>query len=143
MRASVGTSLIWDSPFGALHVDYAYPISKNKYVTFTDEDREKMCHVARFDAKNPHFDFKDDSEDKRRTATDLVRRMADTWVKPVYERLEAGGTGDAGDSGGDSGDSSDEGRRQATDHPLYEVLKSSPNPLMDSMAFREGRAGGP
>jgi outer membrane protein insertion porin family len=31
VRASVGTSLIWDSPFGPLHVDYAYPISKNKY----------------------------------------------------------------------------------------------------------------
>jgi len=31
VRASVGTSLIWDSPFGALHVDYAIPLSKTNY----------------------------------------------------------------------------------------------------------------
>jgi outer membrane protein insertion porin family len=30
-RASVGGSLIWDSPFGALRVDYAYPIAKQPY----------------------------------------------------------------------------------------------------------------
>jgi outer membrane protein insertion porin family len=30
-RASVGSSLIWDSPFGALRVDYAYPIAKQSY----------------------------------------------------------------------------------------------------------------
>jgi len=28
VRSSIGSSLIWDSPFGALRVDYAYPISK-------------------------------------------------------------------------------------------------------------------
>jgi outer membrane protein insertion porin family len=31
VRSSVGASLIWDSPFGALHVDYAIPTSKTKY----------------------------------------------------------------------------------------------------------------
>jgi outer membrane protein insertion porin family len=31
VRASVGASLIWDSPFGALRVDYAYPIAKQPY----------------------------------------------------------------------------------------------------------------
>jgi outer membrane protein insertion porin family len=31
LRASVGASLIWDSPFGALRVDYAYPIAKQPY----------------------------------------------------------------------------------------------------------------
>ena len=31
LRASVGGSLIWDSPFGALRVDYAYPIAKQNY----------------------------------------------------------------------------------------------------------------
>jgi outer membrane protein insertion porin family len=30
-RAAVGASLIWDSPFGALRVDYAYPIAKQPY----------------------------------------------------------------------------------------------------------------
>jgi outer membrane protein insertion porin family len=28
VRSSVGASLIWDSPFGPLHVDYAVPLSK-------------------------------------------------------------------------------------------------------------------
>ena len=31
IRASVGGSLIWDSPFGALRVDYAYPVAKQSY----------------------------------------------------------------------------------------------------------------
>jgi outer membrane protein insertion porin family len=31
LRASVGGSLIWDSPFGALRVDYAYPVAKQSY----------------------------------------------------------------------------------------------------------------
>jgi outer membrane protein insertion porin family len=31
VRASVGTSLIWDSPVGALHVDYALPVAKTSY----------------------------------------------------------------------------------------------------------------
>jgi outer membrane protein insertion porin family len=28
LRASTGVGLVWDSPFGALQVDYAYPIAK-------------------------------------------------------------------------------------------------------------------
>jgi outer membrane protein insertion porin family len=31
IRASVGTSLIWDSPFGPLRVDYAFPFAKQSY----------------------------------------------------------------------------------------------------------------
>jgi outer membrane protein insertion porin family len=31
VRASVGVGLIWDSPFGPLQVDYAYPIAKQPY----------------------------------------------------------------------------------------------------------------
>ena len=31
LRASVGASVIWDSPFGALRVDYAYPIAHQPY----------------------------------------------------------------------------------------------------------------
>ena len=30
-RASIGSALIWDSPFGPLQVDYAYPIAKKPY----------------------------------------------------------------------------------------------------------------
>jgi outer membrane protein insertion porin family len=31
VRSSIGAGLIWDSPFGALRVDYAYPTSKASY----------------------------------------------------------------------------------------------------------------
>jgi outer membrane protein insertion porin family len=31
VRSSVGASLIWDSPMGPLHVDYAFPLSKGNY----------------------------------------------------------------------------------------------------------------
>ena len=31
IRASVGAGLIWDLPFGALRVDYAYPVAKQNY----------------------------------------------------------------------------------------------------------------
>jgi len=31
IRSSIGASLIWDSPFGAMHVDYAFPTSKTNY----------------------------------------------------------------------------------------------------------------
>ncbi len=31
LRASVGGSLIWDSQFGVLRVDYAYPVAKQSY----------------------------------------------------------------------------------------------------------------
>jgi outer membrane protein insertion porin family len=31
LRSSIGTALIWNSPFGPLQVDYAYPIAKQPY----------------------------------------------------------------------------------------------------------------
>jgi len=31
LRASIGTGLVWNSPFGPLQVDYAYPIAKQPY----------------------------------------------------------------------------------------------------------------
>ena len=31
VRASVGASIIWDSPFGPLRFDFAYPILKQAY----------------------------------------------------------------------------------------------------------------
>ena len=31
MRASVGVGLAWDSPLGALRVDYAFPVLKESY----------------------------------------------------------------------------------------------------------------
>ncbi|HYA05497.1 MAG TPA: BamA/TamA family outer membrane protein, partial [Xanthobacteraceae bacterium] len=31
VRSSIGASLIWDSMFGPIRVDYAYPIAKQSY----------------------------------------------------------------------------------------------------------------
>ena len=31
LRSSIGASLIWDSMFGPIRVDYAYPIAKQNY----------------------------------------------------------------------------------------------------------------
>ncbi len=31
LRASVGASIIWDSPFGPLRADFAYPVAKADY----------------------------------------------------------------------------------------------------------------
>jgi len=31
MRSSIGTSLIWDSMFGPIRVDYAYPVARQPF----------------------------------------------------------------------------------------------------------------
>jgi outer membrane protein insertion porin family len=31
IRSSIGASLIWDSPFGPMRIDYAYPVTKAQY----------------------------------------------------------------------------------------------------------------
>ena len=58
-------------------------------VPLSDEDRATMRHVAQFDAKNPHFTFQTDTADKRKAATDLIYRMVEEWVSPVFDRLES------------------------------------------------------
>jgi hypothetical protein len=57
--------------------------------TYSPEDRERMRQVTQFDAKTPSLYFTDDTAEKQRQATDPLRRAADTWLGPVYERLEA------------------------------------------------------
>jgi hypothetical protein len=70
---------------------------------YSAEDRERMRQAARFDAKNPCLFFAADTTDKECRATAAVRRAADTWVRPVYDRLEAlreaGGGSNAGAAG--------------------------------------------
>lgn len=53
------------------------------------EDLEAINRVARLDSKNSSLPFTDDTEAKNRSASDKMRRMADKWIVPVYERLEA------------------------------------------------------
>ena len=55
----------------------------------TEADLDHMRRVAQFDAKNPAAHFGNDTATKTREASDLLRQMADKWVVPFYERLEA------------------------------------------------------
>ena len=52
-------------------------------------DAEQMRQAAQFDAKNPSFLFSPDSTDKQAQATARIQQMADKWVGPLYEELEA------------------------------------------------------
>ena len=58
-------------------------------ITCSPEDLWNMSQVTRFRAKNPSLPFEPDTEKKRHAATDRLRQMADEWVRPNYERLEA------------------------------------------------------
>jgi hypothetical protein len=53
------------------------------------EEKEHMTAAARFNAKNPCLFFAPDSAEKQQQGTDRIRQVADAWVRPVYERLEA------------------------------------------------------
>lgn len=50
---------------------------------------ERMRDASKRDAKNPGVAFTDDAAAKQRAATDDVREMAERWVMPFYQRLEA------------------------------------------------------
>jgi len=58
-------------------------------VRYTTADVEALSRAARFDAKNPALEFEDNSAAKRGAATDDLRQLAESWLVPVYERLEA------------------------------------------------------
>ena len=47
-----------------------------------------MQTAAKWDAKNPYFEFVNDVEDKQREATPLLRKLIDQWVRPHYDALE-------------------------------------------------------
>jgi hypothetical protein len=55
----------------------------------TEQDREQMQQVSRFDAKAPDLVFTGDSTAKQQQASEFVRRLSDQWVKPLYEQLES------------------------------------------------------
>ena len=64
-------------------------------VTCSDDEREVVDRVARYDAKAPSFEFADDTASKQHEATDMVRATAERQLSDVYRRLEdlrAGGT---------------------------------------------------
>jgi hypothetical protein len=50
---------------------------------------EAMTRVSRFNAKNPVLPFEDDTQFKRRVATEEIRRIARQWLNGTCEELEA------------------------------------------------------
>lgn len=71
-------------------------------VCYTAEEVACMRRAAQFDAKRPALEFASDSAAKRKLATEEIRALADRWVRPFYDRLEAlndvGGATDAEES---------------------------------------------
>jgi hypothetical protein len=58
-------------------------------MTCSDDDRALMTQAARYDAKNPYFEFAADSAAKRDAATAAIRAAAATRLGERYDRLEA------------------------------------------------------
>lgn len=58
-------------------------------IQFTPTDLNNLRTTARFDAKSPTLYFRDDILDKQQQASELIRRLAEQWVMPWYEQLEA------------------------------------------------------
>lgn len=52
-------------------------------------DIAAMQQVASQHAKNPRRLFTDDSLTKQQAASDEIRELANTWVRPLYEKLES------------------------------------------------------
>jgi gluconate kinase len=58
-------------------------------IEYSDSDIAILNRVAQLDAKNPSLHFTNDTENKNRSATDMMRNMADELVVPIYEQLES------------------------------------------------------
>jgi gluconate kinase len=55
----------------------------------SDRTLEALQSAARWDAKNPHFEFVNDSTRKQREASASMRELAGRWATPAYLELEA------------------------------------------------------
>jgi hypothetical protein len=58
-------------------------------ICYTQEEVEHMRAVAQFDAKNKGLAFEQDSAAKQQVATGEIRGLAERFVSPWYDRLEA------------------------------------------------------
>ena len=58
-------------------------------IEYSQSDIEILKRLSRLDAKNPSLQFTNDADAKNRSATDVMHSMANEWIVPVYERLEA------------------------------------------------------
>lgn len=55
----------------------------------TADEAERLRAVAERDAKNPVLTFEDDTEAKARRITALSRELAERYIRPVHDALEA------------------------------------------------------
>ena len=58
-------------------------------IEYSQSDIKILNRVSRLDAKNPSLQFTNDTDVKNYSATELMHSMADEWIVPIYERLEA------------------------------------------------------
>ena len=58
-------------------------------VTFDAAELDRMRQVAGFDAKSPTVSFTADSGAKQAAASPEMRRLAEEWLVPAYDALEA------------------------------------------------------
>ena len=58
-------------------------------IEVSDFDMEAFRRVTQLDAKNPSLMFESDSKTKQSLASEAVRRAAESWLAPLFERLEA------------------------------------------------------
>jgi hypothetical protein len=58
-------------------------------VQFSIEELELMRHATQFNAKSPSLLFDADTIAKQRAATESVRQLAEQFVMPFYQQLEA------------------------------------------------------
>ncbi len=56
---------------------------------YSESDVASMRQAAQFDAKNPSLTFSADAQAKAQAASSGLRRLAETWLQPVYAALEA------------------------------------------------------
>lgn len=58
-------------------------------VSYSADEIERMREASRFDAKSPQMFFRDDTESKRREATEELRQLSERWLETPYKKLEA------------------------------------------------------
>ena len=56
---------------------------------YSSDDIARMKNISRFNAKQPDAKYVDDTETKKGQASPFVLEMADKWITPVYQELEA------------------------------------------------------
>jgi len=58
-------------------------------VTCTPDDLDRMQEVAWFHGKRPYEPFEPDSATKWQAASAQLRELAQQWLDPLHEQLEA------------------------------------------------------